>query len=154
MPRVLGANDFDISQTWVDASYATHHDMRGHTWEMIYLGYGIIHDKYYKQKLNTKSLTETQVVGPSDCIGHILYNMWFLKERGYTLSRSIFYQENESVMKMEKNRKRSCVEKSRHISIIYVFIEDVLSRNNIEVVHYPIEIMIADSLPNLYKVHY
>ena len=31
MPRIIGANGMEVLQTWVDASYAIHQDMRGHT---------------------------------------------------------------------------------------------------------------------------
>lgn len=31
MPSIIVANGFEVLQTWVDASYATHHNMRGHT---------------------------------------------------------------------------------------------------------------------------
>ena len=31
MPRIIGANDLDILETYVDASYAVHQDTRGHT---------------------------------------------------------------------------------------------------------------------------
>ena len=31
MYRVIGSNGLDYLQTWIDASYAVHRDMRGHT---------------------------------------------------------------------------------------------------------------------------
>ena len=31
MPRVIGADGMDVMQTYVDASYAVHMDMKGHT---------------------------------------------------------------------------------------------------------------------------
>ena len=110
------------------------------------LGHGIIHDKCSKQKLNTKSSTESEVVGASDYIGYTLYIKWFLREQGYALKLNIFYQDNMSAIKMEKNGRQSCGWKSRHIHIIYVFIKDVLARENIEVVHCPTASMISDYL--------
>ena len=108
------------------------------------LGHGVIHAKCSKQKLDTKSSTESEVVGASDYIGYTLYIKWFLKEQGYVLKHNIFYQDNMSAIKMEKNDRQSCGEKSRHIHIRYIFIKDVLARENIEVVHCPTERMIAD----------
>ena len=47
----------DVLQTWVDASYTTHHNMRGDTGGLMFLGHGVIHDTCSKKKLNTKSST-------------------------------------------------------------------------------------------------
>ena len=68
MPRVIGANGMEVMETYVDASYAVHHDMRGHTGGVLTLGRGIVQDKASKQKLNTKSSTESELVGASDYI--------------------------------------------------------------------------------------
>ena len=49
-----------------------------------------------------------------------------------------------SAIKMEKNVRQSCGEKSRYIHIRFFFIKDVLARENIDIVHCPTERMIAD----------
>ena len=61
-------NGLTCMTTWVDVSYDVHNDMRVHTGGCITLGSDMIHCKSSKQKLNTKSSTETQVVGASDYI--------------------------------------------------------------------------------------
>ena len=49
-----------------------------------------------------------------------------------------------SAMKIEKNSRKSCGEKSRHsIHARYFFIMDILERENIELIHCPMETMIA-----------
>ena len=108
------------------------------------MGRGIVQGKASKQNLNTKISTETELVGASDYIPWTVWAKWFLGEQGYTLERNIFYQDNMSAMGMESNSRKSCGEKSRHISIRYFFIKDVLKRENIELVHCPTERMIAD----------
>ena len=73
--------------------------------------------------------------------------MWakrFLAAQGYILRRNIFYQDNQSAMRIESNGQRSCGEKSRHIDIRYFFIKDIIKREGIELVHCPTERMIAD----------
>ena len=47
-------------RTWIDGSYTVHTDMRGHTGGGMSLGWGLMHAKASKQKLNSKSLTETE----------------------------------------------------------------------------------------------
>ena len=48
---------------WVDVAFGVHHDMKSHTVDMMTLGKGAIYSTSQKQKLNTKSSTETEVVG-------------------------------------------------------------------------------------------
>lgn len=68
MPRIIGAENLFMMKIWVDAAYAIHPDMRGHTGGVISFGHGAYTTKSLQQKLNTKSSTETEVVGASDYI--------------------------------------------------------------------------------------
>ena len=133
-----------VLKNWVDASYGTHHDRRGHTGGLMSAGIGILHHKSSKQKLNTKSSTETEVVGASDYMSYTLWMKRFLKGQGYELKRTIYYQDNESAMKLESNGWRSKGDKSRHIDIRYFFIQDVLKREKIDLLHCKTDRMIAD----------
>ena len=63
LPRIIGADNLDSLYAWIDASYATHDDMRGHTGGLMSFGRGTVHHKCSKQKLNTKSSTESEIVG-------------------------------------------------------------------------------------------
>jgi hypothetical protein len=144
MPRIVGANAFDLLQTWVDASYAVHPDMRSHTGGGMSLGVGIINSKSTKQKLNTKSSTESEVVGASDYLPYTIWTKKFLQAQGYNIKTNIFYQDNMSAMKLKKNGRTSCGEKSRHIDIRYFFIKDVIKRENIDIQHCRTNIMLAD----------
>ena len=117
MTRIIGANGLELMDKYVDASYVVHQDMRGHTGDILTLERGIIQGKASKQKLNTKRSTESELVGASDYTPWTVWVKWFLAEQGYILKRNIFYQDNQSAMKMEINYQKSCGEKSRHINI-------------------------------------
>ena len=65
-------------------------------------------------------------------------------EQGYNLTRKIFYQDDKSPMEMEINSRKSAGDKSRNIHVRYLFINNVLIRDNIELIHCPTERMIAD----------
>lgn len=67
-----------------------------------------------------------------------------MKAQGYEISQNIFYQDNQSAIRMEKNGQKSCGEKSRHINIRYFFIKDIIDRENITVEYCPTEEMVAD----------
>ena len=144
MVRIIGAQGDEILQTWVDASYAVHRDMKSHTGGTMSLGVGTIHHRSAKQKLNTKSSTEAELVGASEYIGWTLFAKRFLEEQGHNLKRNIFYQDNESAMKLERNGRASCSNKTRHIHIRYFFVNDVLEQEAIELRHCRTDEMIAD----------
>ena len=64
--RIIGANGLSSLQTWIDAAYAVHPNMRSHTGGCMSLGVGTLHAKSSKQKLNNKSSTEAELVGVSE----------------------------------------------------------------------------------------
>ncbi len=140
----LGADDITVMQTWVDASYAVHNDMKSHTGGIVSFGRGSIMSKSSKQKLNTKSSTEAELVGASDYLPYPIWAKNFLEGQGYTLRENVFYQDNQSTIRFEKNGRKSCGPNSRHIDIRYFFIQDRIGLANIDVQYCPTEQMLAD----------
>ena len=59
--RILGMDDFSWLETWIDASHALYSNMRGHTGGAMSFGWFVVHGKYIKKKLNTKSTTDLEV---------------------------------------------------------------------------------------------
>ena len=141
---ILGADDLHKLRTWVDASYAVHPDMKSHTGGVMSFGTGGFICKSTKQKLNTKSSTEAEVVGASNYLPHTLWVQMFLAEQGYVLEENHLEQDNESVMRLEKNGRMSAGQKSRHIHIRYFWIKDRTEANKIEIRHCPTLVMLAD----------
>ena len=142
--RFIGMKGVGEMFTWVDAAYAVYDDMRSQTGGAMSFGLGVIHCKTSRQKLNTKSSTESELVGVSD---YIPYNIWmtmFLREQGMVLYKNILYQDNQSAIKMEKNGKESCTGNSRHIDIRYFFVKDRVKKKEVEIVYCPTEQMLAD----------
>ena len=131
-------------RTWVNASYGVHQDMRGQMGGAMSPGKGILHHKTRKQKLNTKSTTESEVVGASVYLPHTVWITCFLQDQGYTLGKNIYFQDNQSSIKLTTGNFGPRSEKSRHINIRYFFIKDILQRENIKLVHCRTERMIAD----------
>ena len=144
LPRIIAADSLTMFKTWVDAAYAVHNDMKSHTGGAMSFGLGVLNAKSRKQRLNVKSSTEAEVVGASDYLPWVIWVAKFMKYQGYNIDSNIFYQDNQSAMKMEKNGRKSCGEKSRHIDIRYFFIKDVISRENITIEYCPTEKMVAD----------
>ena len=142
--RKLGMDGMSYLFTWIDASYAIHRDMRGHTGGVISMGRGAVIHGCSKQKLNTKSSTEAEVIGVSDFLPSTIWTKYFLEAQGYNVNRNVFYQDNTSAIKMIKNGTKSCGSKSRHIHIRYFFTKDVLKREQVNVKYCPTNQMLAD----------
>jgi hypothetical protein len=66
LPPTLKAGDMSTLKWWIDVSFATHEDMKSHTGVMLTLGGGATYAASTKQNLNTKSSTESEVVGVDD----------------------------------------------------------------------------------------
>ena len=70
---------------------------------MTFFGHGVTHTKCSMQKMNTKSSTESEIVGASDYLAHTVWLAGFMKDQGYSISRKLFYQDNVSAIKVKKN---------------------------------------------------
>jgi len=67
---------------WVESSYAIHPDMRSHTGLYMTLRKGAMYTASCKQKLNTKSSTEAELVAADDTMGQVLWTRYFLAAQG------------------------------------------------------------------------
>jgi hypothetical protein len=72
-----------IAKWWVDASYAVHPDMKSHTGGAFTLGKGVIYGTSTRQKINTKSSTEAELVGVAEVLPQILWTRYFLEGHGW-----------------------------------------------------------------------
>ena len=94
----LNALDSNECKWWVDASYAVHLNMRSHTVIVFSMGNRMLICFSTKQKLNTKSSTEAELVGADDAMPNVLWTSYFLKEQGYSTTTPIMYQDNRSAI--------------------------------------------------------
>jgi hypothetical protein len=66
LPLILNANGTGILKWWVDAAFAVHPKMQGHSKGGLSLGRGFPIVSLTKQKLNTRSSTESEIVCADD----------------------------------------------------------------------------------------
>ena len=144
MPLTLSIDNMSVIKTWVDAAYGVHNDMRSQTGGAIMMGKGVLHSKSSKQKINVESSTEAELVGASDFVSQTIWTRNFIEAQGYKVDDSEFFQDNMSAMRMERNGRQSAGQRSRHINIRYFFIKDRISKGEINLIHCPTAIMIAD----------
>jgi len=129
---------------WVDASFGVHKDVKGHIGGVMSLGRGAIFSTSTKQKLNTRSSTECELVGVNDVMAQVLWNRYFLEAQGYDLEDNIVFQDNESAILLERNGRASSSKRTGHINIRYFFVQDHISAGEVSVTYCPTKEMVAD----------
>jgi hypothetical protein len=97
-----------------------------------------------RQKLNTKSSTEAELVGVNDVMPQVLWTRYFLEAHGYGVHDSIIYQDNQSSILLEKHGRASSSKPTRHINIPYFFVTDQIASNKVSVQYCPTKEMILD----------
>ena len=97
-----------------------------------------------KQKINTKSSTEYEVIGADDALPQMLWTKYFMEEQGYNIDENIMYQDNMSAMLLEKNGKKSSTKNTKHINVRYFFIKDRIATGDVKIDHCGTKKMLAD----------
>ena len=148
LPLILSANGSGILKWWVDASFAIHPKMQGHSGGGLYLGRGFPIVISTKQKLNTRSSTETELVGADDFMPAIFWTRYFLKAQGYSILYKVLFQDNKSSILLEKNGKALSSKRTKHIKIRYLFITDRVAQGDVSLVWCPTRDMIGEFMTN------
>ena len=132
---------------WCDAAYGVHADMKGHTGMFAALGQGNapIVAKSTKQKLNTRSSTESELVALDDTLLHLLWLIQVIAFLGYPQSPVYVYQDNKSTMTV-CNTGNSKSGKLKHMAIRWHFIHSKITTKVIELVYISTQDMVADIL--------
>ncbi len=102
---------------YVDASFAVHPNMCSHTSGGLTMGRGFPIVSPTKQKLNTQSSTESELVGVDDMISIFVSSWYFLMAQGYGITRNLLLQDNRSSMLFKRNGKASSGKWTWHINI-------------------------------------
>lgn len=134
----------ELSIHWYpDAAFAVHPDMKSHTGAVMIGGSGAINTISSKQKLNTRSSTEAELVAADDIAPQALWTMNFLAEQGYK-SNTTIHQDNTSAILLEKNGRESSSKRTRHINIRYYFITDCVDKQYFAISYCPTDDMVGD----------
>jgi hypothetical protein len=144
LPLILRADRLNIIKWWFDASFATHDDCRGHTGATMSLVKGSIIRMSKKQKINTRSSTECELVGDDDAMPQVMWTRYFIEAQGFGIDDNILAQDNLSTMLLEKNGKQSSSKQTKHIRVRYFFIKDRVANNDISIRHCPTGEMLAE----------
>ena len=99
----LEADDDIAIKWWIDASFAMHPDMKSHTGGTMSFGKGSVYSMSRKQRINTKSSTEAELVGVDDGMPLVIWTRNFMTAQGYEIHDNVIYQDNQSAILLEKN---------------------------------------------------
>jgi hypothetical protein len=141
---ILSADDLHVIKWYVDAAFAVHPDFKSHTGGNMTYGRGAPISMSRKQKLNTRSSTEAELVGPDDLSILILWTRLFMQCQGYDIDKNILFQDNKSTILLEQNGKRSSSSRTRALNIRYFFLTDQIAKGNMIVEYCPTTEMVAD----------
>jgi hypothetical protein len=118
----LEADDRIDIKWWINASFAIHPDMKSHTDGTLSLGKGSVYNLWRKQRLNTKSSTEAELMGVDDGMPLVVWTRNFITAQGYKVKYNDVYQDNQSAMLLEKNGRALSGRRTQHIDIRYFFV--------------------------------
>ena len=97
-----------------------------------------------KQKLNTRSSTEAELVGVDDLIGKLMWVQEFLHEQGFNMGATTLFQDNRSAILLETKGKASSSKRTRHINIRYFHVLDLVERKRLKIEYASTHDMVAD----------
>jgi Reverse transcriptase (RNA-dependent DNA polymerase)/Zinc knuckle len=144
MELTLEGDGMNVVKWWADASFAVHPDFKSHTGGAMSMGKGVIYGTSTRQKINTRSSTEAELVAANDVMAQLLWTQNFLRDQGYSSTETRLYQDNQSAILLEKNGRGSSSKRTRHLNIRYFFITDRVANKDLTIEYCPTEQMIAD----------
>lgn len=140
----LGMRGDNVLRWMIDGSHGVHPNLRGHTGGGMSMGRGYPISHSGKQKLNTRSSTESELVAVDDMMPELLWARQFLTEQGYNVAGNVLYQDNQAAILLEKNGKLSSGKRTKHINTRFFFVTDRIEKGDLTVEWCPTEDMTGD----------
>ena len=121
------------------------------------MGKGAVLSFSSKQKINTKSSTEAEIVAVDDAMNLMMWSKNFFLHQMKNVpntptnamhkrlgKHNMLQQDNTSAIQLERNGKRSCSKRTRHIDIRYFYVTDRLENGDLDITYCPTTKMTAD----------
>jgi hypothetical protein len=122
----LGADDSKDLMWYVDCAFGVHANYCSHMGGGLTMGKGFAISVSRAHKLNTRSLTEGEIVSVDDCLSLILWSRESMVAQGYGCNRNIILQDNMSSILLENNGKASSGKRTRHMNIRYFILVSLI----------------------------
>ncbi len=139
--------DSMVIHSYIDASYASHFDAKGHSGAIVSIGLRCIpvYTSSTKQKLVSRSSTESELIALHQGLAKVVWLQELLEELGYSYGPSVLFQDNKSTITLAEQGASSSG-KSKHISVRYFYVKQLIDAKQVTVEYLPTEAMIADIL--------
>ncbi len=128
----------------MDAYHSRNWDCKGQTGASLTLGKGALVNVSFRQKCNTKSSTETELVDVNDVLSKVLWSLYFIRAQGHDTKRAQIYQDNKSAILLSTNGRFSSSKRMKDIKHKYFFVTDKVADGDILVEYKPTTAMWAD----------
>jgi hypothetical protein len=99
--------------------------------------------KSCKQKKNTRSSTETELIAVDDILPTVQWAKSFMAEQGYELETEI-REDNCSTMLLMRNGSLSSGKRTKHLDVRYFYVKDLIDKGVIKLSHCMSDSIIAD----------
>jgi hypothetical protein len=121
-----------------------------------------------KQKINTKSSTEAELVAVDDAMNFVEWIQLFVEQQTKSLQDTsiikkfgldtVIQQDNTSTIQLENNGQASSTKRTRHINIRYFYVTSKIKEGSIHVIYHPTKEMVSDYLTkplqgSLFRTH-
>jgi hypothetical protein len=112
----LCADQFKFAVHWyVDRPHQIHKNCCGQTGSLVTFGQGAVTSSSNKMKCNTKSSTETELILFANKLANIIWMQYFIECQRYDIDKYVVFQDNMSVLLLEKNGCILSSKRTKHI---------------------------------------
>lgn len=99
------------------------------------IGRGHFFSNLRKQKINTRSSMEAELVAVDNALPHLVWTRYFMIAQGYDIKDIILYQDNLSAMLRTTKGKASNGKRIRHLDIRYFLIKDKVDNGKVWIMY-------------------
>ena len=149
MILTLSLDTLNIMTWWVDASYAVHNDMNGHTRGTMSLGQGLVYSSSSEQNLVSQSSSEAELIGVYDVMPQLIWTGNFKLAQGIDIKKVVLMQDNTSTILLSHNGQSSSSKWTKNIDIQYFYIKEKVDSKDVVIEYCPTEMMTANYFTKL-----
>ena len=131
-------------KSYIDASFATHQDGKGHTGVVVSVGDAAVLCRSTKQKLVTKDSTESELVALSDMLPCVMKLHEFLCGQGCIMDSPTIFQDNASTLSLVT--KGGGKYRSKYLRVRQALVKEHHDRGDVKLQYLPTGEMLADVL--------
>ena len=131
----LSVGEMSTIKWWIDASYTTRDNCKGHRGAVMSLGKDVITSASNKHKIQGRSSTDDELIGVHDTLPQVLWTKYCIEVQEYTVDCNKVHQDNKSAQLLEMNGHLSTGKGMKHIKHRYLFVKDKVDQGDFDIVH-------------------